>query len=88
MSQPSFAAFFRNATGADRPPYGYQCRLACGPKADPVQPEKLLEGTTCQSQLISIPTGLGKTAAVIMAWLWNRVQIPDSNWPRRLKTTS
>jgi CRISPR-associated endonuclease/helicase Cas3 len=49
-------------------PYAYQERLATGP---------------CQSQLISIPTGLGKTAAVINAWLWNRQQ-PNSPWPRRL----
>jgi CRISPR-associated endonuclease/helicase Cas3 len=27
---------------------------------------------------------LGKTAAVVLAWLWNRVQRPDSEWPRRL----
>jgi CRISPR-associated endonuclease/helicase Cas3 len=32
----------------------------------------LQEGSDCQSQLINIPTGLGKTAAVVLAWLWNR----------------
>jgi CRISPR-associated endonuclease/helicase Cas3 len=35
-------------------PYDYQRRLAESP---------------CESRLISIPTGLGKTAAVILAWL-------------------
>lgn len=64
----SFPAFFSQAT-AGRQPYGYQCRLACGPQADPAQPETLHSGTACQSQLISIPTGLGKTAAVVLPWL-------------------
>ncbi|MBU6402064.1 MAG: hypothetical protein KGS61_17235 [Verrucomicrobia bacterium] len=29
----------------------------------------------CKSQLIKVPTGLGKTAAVVLAWLWNRSQL-------------
>lgn len=61
MSQPptAFHTFFRDRTQTGEP-YGYQCRLACGPSASPDSPESLLSGTTCQSQLISIPTGLGK----------------------------
>ena len=55
------------------PPYDYQGRLA---------------GSPCESRLINIPTGLGKTAAVVMAWLWNRVAQPEAAarnaWPRRL----
>jgi CRISPR-associated endonuclease/helicase Cas3 len=39
---------------------------------------------TCTSRLIQIPTGLGKTAAVIHAWLWNRVHLQNDDWPRRL----
>lgn len=70
-----FAAFFAAATG--NPPYDYQRRLA----GDDV-------GHPCKSQLISIPTGLGKTAAVVLAWLWNRITYPDAahrdTWPRRL----
>ncbi|MBI4026457.1 MAG: Fic family protein [Verrucomicrobia bacterium] len=73
-----FEQFFQAATG--HPPYDYQRRLAGGDAGRP-----------CASQLINIPTGLGKTAAVIMAWLWNRVLIPQSefhtphsSWPRRL----
>jgi CRISPR-associated endonuclease/helicase Cas3 len=72
-----YAAFFRGAT--DKPePYDYQRRLAESP---------------CESRLINIPTGLGKTAAVVLAWLWNRVLQPTLNpqpstlnspWPRRL----
>ena len=51
------------------PPYPYQIRLANSP---------------CQSRLINIPTGLGKTAAVTLAWLWNRVVLQQPAWPRRL----
>ncbi len=38
-------------------PYGYQIRLA---SADPFP------------EFLDVPTGLGKTAAVILAWLWRR----------------
>jgi CRISPR-associated endonuclease/helicase Cas3 len=34
--------------------------------------------------LIDVPTGLGKTAAVVLAWLWNRVHEKSESWPRRL----
>lgn len=64
-----FPAFFQAAIGPDRSPYDYQLRLASLP---------------CESRLINIPTGLGKTAAVILAWLWNRVHKADPAWPRRL----
>ncbi len=78
--------FFRQATG--NPPYGYQCRLACGPDAKPTPTETLASGTGCASQLISIPTGLGKTAGVVLAWLWNRTRPTGAQdrpeWPRRL----
>jgi hypothetical protein len=83
---PTFEEFFQAATGNE--PYGYQRRLpgidagsaavaqvgdlgACAPFA-------------CQSQFINIPTGLGKTAAVVLVWLWNRVARSDDAWPRRL----
>jgi len=79
----SFADFFRSATG-NQEPYGYQCRLACGNDADTAKPETLTGGTECASRLISIPTGLGKTAAVVLAWLWNRVALGNEGWPRRL----
>lgn len=75
MSRLQFDTCFHSATG--NTPYGYQSRLAGGDS-----------GTTCRSQLINIPTGLGKTAAVVLAWLWNRVIQPDAThrktWPRRL----
>jgi len=84
MNHFGYDTFFKTAMAAGNPPYGYQCRLACGGDADPDRPETLQEGTGCQSQLINIPTGLGKTAGVVLAWLWNRVQLQNSKWPRRL----
>ncbi len=78
----TFADFFHAATG--NPPYGYQCRLACGDTVDPNNPGTMTRGTSCTSRLIDIPTGLGKTAAVVFAWLWNRIYLSDDTWPRRL----
>lgn len=88
----NFDEFFKQATG--HPPFGYQRRLACGEQQPgEAAPEWLSRGTGCRSQLINIPTGLGKTAAVVLAWLWNRLHSPlnlqpstlnPPNWPRRL----
>lgn len=77
----TYDAFFKAATG--QTPYAYQRRLAGAPEGPaPFGP------FPCRSQLISIPTGLGKTAAVVLAWLWNHVAHPDAThrdtWPRRL----
>lgn len=87
----TFAQLFAGATGGQQP-YTWQCRLAGGGTADPQG--RFGHGTACQSRLIHIPTGLGKTAAVVLAWLWNRVcpqpsaigdsPDPTSQWPRRL----
>ena len=71
MSRLSFDTFFQAATG--NMPYDYQSRLAGNDS-----------GTGCRSQLINIPTGLGKTAAVVLAWLWNRAHLQNPKWPRRL----
>lgn len=49
-------------------PYAYQTSLAKAP---------------VESRLINVPTGCGKTAAVILAWLWQRKENPDRT-PRRL----
>lgn len=69
----TFPEFFAAAYGNSRCPYDYQRRLAELP---------------CESRLISVPTGLGKTTAVILSWLWNRAGHPDerhrAKWPRRL----
>ncbi|MGH7972065.1 MAG: DEAD/DEAH box helicase, partial [Limisphaerales bacterium] len=82
MSRLPFNNFFRTATGNS--PYDYQCRIACGPEADCDTPETLHNDIDCRSQLINIPTGLGKTAAVVLAWLWNRGRSQNLKWPRRL----
>lgn len=83
---PTFDQFFQTATG--KFPYNYQCRLACGQEASPDDAESLRVGAECSSLLINIPTGLGKTASAVMAWIWNRVANPDAThrdtWPRRL----
>jgi hypothetical protein len=64
-------------------PYGYQCRLAYGERNDRPETEWLASGTECNSRLINIPNGLGKTAVVELAWLWNRFQLQNPMWPRR-----
>jgi len=75
MNRLDYDCFFQAATG--HPPYDYQRSLAGGES-----------GRSCHSQLIKVPTGLGKTAAVALAWLWNDLmsQSATSNdlWPRRL----
>jgi CRISPR-associated endonuclease/helicase Cas3 len=88
----NFDDFFKAATG--NASYDYQRRLACGERNGRPEAEWLAGGNPdgCHSQLINIPTGLGKTAAVL-AWLWNRL-LPSLNsqqstrnsppWPRRL----
>ena len=57
-----FEEFFKKATrdegsGQGHSPYPFQTRLATGKKLP---------------ELIDIPTGLGKTDAVVLGWLWRR----------------
>lgn len=58
----NYTDFFERATRTDEQPDGlkpfpYQCRLAEEP----------------WSELLDVPTGMGKTAAVVvLAWLWKR----------------
>lgn len=70
-----FDEFFKQATGIQEGPYDYQKKLAESPWPD----------------LLDVPTGMGKTAAVTLAWLWKRSWLngkrehsSDSNTPRRL----
>ncbi|MCX6672997.1 MAG: DEAD/DEAH box helicase [Methanothrix sp.] len=72
-----FPEFFRTATYDDNSqeghnPYPFQTRLATAKELP---------------ELIDIPTGLGKTDAVVLAWLWRRrfaSQEARAATPRRL----
>ncbi len=75
----AFDRFFADALGRGDPsglvPYAYQQRLAQATWPD----------------LLDVPTGLGKTAAVTLAWLWKRgwrrggrSEAIDPTTPRRL----
>jgi len=61
-----YKRFFETATG--HPPYDWQGRLANGNGYEAGNPSTHT-GVPCQSRLIDIPTGLGKTAGVVLAWL-------------------
>ncbi len=63
----NFDDFFKAARKTTDSPFQYQCRLAGGEAADPTG--QFTHGSTCASKLINIPTGLGKTAGVVLAWL-------------------
>ncbi len=71
-----YDAFFQTATGF--PPYHYHCRSACGEREGRPEAARRARGAPCQSCLVNIPTGLGKTAAVPLSWLWNRL-FPSPN---------
>lgn len=69
------ARAFAQPPGVVREPYSYQARLALGSWPD----------------VLSVPTGMGKTAAVVLAWIWKRgwraggrVTEIDPGTPRRL----
>lgn len=76
MAVNPFDDFFRMAHGGNEiEPFDYQRRLAGEPWPD----------------LLNVPTGLGKTSAVVLGWLWKRGwhaggrrAAPDPATPRRL----
>ena len=78
----TFNHLFAKATGFC--PHEYQARLACGERGSRGYDDWLSDGNACESMLIEIPTGFGKTGAVVLAWLWNRVLKCHDDWPRRL----
>jgi len=73
MSQMQFEGFFKEVV--DKDPFPYQTRLAEMP-------------SDRFPRLLNAPTGSGKTAAVVAAWLWRRFLHPDERirreTPRRL----
>ncbi len=76
----NYADFFKRTTRTENQtdglnPFPYQCHLAERP----------------WPELLDVPTGMGKTAAVVLAWLWKRgwregrrEAGPDAATPRRL----
>jgi CRISPR-associated endonuclease/helicase Cas3 len=56
-------------------------RRATGNRPYPYQ--SALAEETIQNRLLSVPTGAGKTAAVVMAWLWRQI-VDREQTPRRL----
>lgn len=42
------------------------------------------EDVVCRDRSIRIPTGFGKTAGVVLAWMFHRLQRGDTSWPTRL----
>jgi CRISPR-associated endonuclease/helicase Cas3 len=71
-----YTQFFSKSFSKANQPYHYQSQLA-GTSLEPAE-------SSCESRIIVIPTGMGKTAAVIHAWLWNRIHRASTEWPRRL----
>lgn len=74
MSKPysNYDEFFRHAIPTENGPFPYQVKLAADDLA---------------STTLSVPTGLGKTAAAVLAWLWRRRMAGDElrrQTPRRL----
>ncbi len=68
----SYSAWFKKATGGFLP-HRWQ--------------EALAQRERCDNQLIRVPTGMGKTAGTVLAWLYHRVVRNDLTWPRRLVFT-
>jgi CRISPR-associated endonuclease/helicase Cas3 len=69
---PSFDEFFKRATSLDQEPFPFQ---------------KTFAGSDRLHQLIHVPTGLGKTAMVVLGWTWRRLHADDAirtTTPRRL----
>ena len=77
-----FDQTFKTATGFN--PHDYQIRLSCGEQLEKSYSDWASSNISCESVLIDIPTGFGKTSAVVLAWLWNRVLKQNNDWPRRL----
>ena len=63
-----FRNWFERMT--DHHPYGWQVELAAS--------------SGCRNRCIRIPTGLGKTQAVLASWAWHRMVRRDDGWPLRL----
>lgn len=61
-----FSAWFARTAGFA--PYPWQVELG--------------DSVALQDRLLRIPTGFGKTAGVVLGWLYNAVARADARWPR------
>lgn len=68
IAPPRYAEWFQERTGFS--PHPWQ--------------ETLGEDETCRDRLLRVPTGFGKTAGVVLPWLYHRVLRGDRRWPTRL----
>lgn len=66
-----YSLWFQRITGFS--PHAWQAELG--------------DRAVCEHTLIRIPTGFGKTAGVVLAWLYHRVAQNNDAWPRRLVFT-
>ncbi len=64
----AYEEFFRSV--ANQAPHGWQSALG--------------DDEACADRVIRIPTGFGKTAGVVLPWMFHRVKRDDNAWPRRL----
>lgn len=78
-----FSNAFDNKSGEGIKPFEYQQKLAAGHFG--------FYNDQSWPDLLDVPTGMGKTAAVVLAWLWKRgwrigkrADKPDAGTPRRL----
>ncbi len=65
-----FASWFARLSGSPAEPHVWQRSLA--------------SASALRSQLIRIPTGMGKTLGALAAWSWHRLHRAEDSWPRRL----
>lgn len=70
MIEANFDSWFAKLAGSAAVPHRWQRELSTAHDV--------------RSQLIRIPTGMGKTLGVLAAWSWHRLHRADDTWPRRL----
>ena len=59
-------------------------RIATGHEAPRKWQSELASDAAVRNRLIRIPTGMGKTLGVLLAWACHRLQRNDKQWPTRL----
>lgn len=59
-------------------------RIATGHEAPRKWQTELASDAAVRNRLIRVPTGMGKTLGVLLAWAYHRLQRNDKQWPARL----